>query len=710
MGKLIRLVLFAIIGLFALVLVASVAIPFLVDANDFKDDIARLVQEKTGRTLELEGNLKLSIFPWLGLELGAAKLSNAPGFANEPFAAIDKAQIRVKLLPLLKKRVEMDTLLLDGLVLNLEKNAKAQTNWADLAGETAESKPQEPAEAGTPGAGLAGFAIGGLQINDARVVWDDRSTDIRYVFSPFSLKTGAVTPGKPVAVDLQVHAVGTKPAIKGDTSFAGDLAVSQDFKQVTIKGADLSVDLSGEGLPVAQIKGELKSDISLDLDAQTFGAENLALSMLGVTLEGRLSGEKILGDARTVSGDFKLKPFSPRKLLVDMNGSAPATSDAAVLNRADAQWALRLAGNSVELSDLIAHLDDTSIEGKLGVSDLQKKAIHFDLAVDQIDADRYLPPPTQSQAATPAQAAAAAPAALPLDALRALNLDGSLKIRDLKAYQLRSQNVEITVTAADGKVRVHPAKAQLYDGAYDGDVGLEVQGDRLRVTTDESLSKVHIGDLLKDMTGKDTVTGTLNAAAKLSGVGATADGIKNSLSGNMALAFADGAVKGVNVVRIVRQAQAVLKGKPYTEKSGAEQTDFSTLTATASVDNGVVRNDDLDAKSPLLRIQGKGMVDLGKQSIDYLLTTTVVGSLEGQGGKELAELSGIPIPIEVSGTFSAPSYKPRLDEALQQVAGAKVKEEVEKKKEEVTQKAQEKLQKKLDKALDGKLKGLFNNY
>jgi AsmA protein len=210
------------------------------------------------------------------------------------------------------------------------------------------------------------------------------------------------------------------------------------------------------------------------------------------------------------------------------------------------------------------------------------------------------------------------------------------------------------------------------------------------------------------MTGKDTVTGTLSAVAKLSGTGDNPDAIKKALNGNLALSFSDGAVKGVNLVRVVRQAQAVVKGKPYVEKSEVEQTDFSTLTATASVADGVVRNNDLEAKSPLLRIQGKGSVNLGKESIDYLLTTTIVGTLEGQGGRELSDLKGIPIPIEVNGTFSKPRYEPRLDEALKQVAGEKVKEKVEEEKEKLREKAEKKLQKKLGKELGDGLKGLFH--
>jgi AsmA protein len=158
---------------------------------------------------------------------------------------------------------------------------------------------------------------------------------------------------------------------------------------------------------------------------------------------------------------------------------------------------------------------------------------------------------------------------------------------------------------------------------------------------------------------------------------------------------------------MIRKAKATLKGKPYTGQEEPEQTDFSVLSATATVTNGVIRNDDLSAKSPLLRVAGKGSVDLAKESIDYLLTTTVVGSLEGEGGRDLGELKGIPIPVEINGTFAKPGYKLRLDEAIKQAAGEQIKQKVDEKKQELQEKVEKKLQKKLGDDLGDQLKGIF---
>ncbi len=120
MGKLLRVILYLLGGLLLLIVATAIIVPLVVDPNDFKDEIAQVVESKTGRGLAIEGDLGLSVFPWLGLEIGPTSLSNAPGFSEAPFAQMDAVEVRVKLMPLLRKELEMDTVLLKGLRLSLE--------------------------------------------------------------------------------------------------------------------------------------------------------------------------------------------------------------------------------------------------------------------------------------------------------------------------------------------------------------------------------------------------------------------------------------------------------------------------------------------------------------------------------------------------------------------------------------------------------------
>ena len=128
MGKFLKIVLGLVALAAALVIVLAVVLPFIIDPNDFKNQIAAAVQENTGRTLSIDGNIGLSVFPWLGLEIGQARLSNAQGFGEQPMASIEKVEVRVKLLPLLHKQLETDTIKLSGLSLRLGKDASGRSN------------------------------------------------------------------------------------------------------------------------------------------------------------------------------------------------------------------------------------------------------------------------------------------------------------------------------------------------------------------------------------------------------------------------------------------------------------------------------------------------------------------------------------------------------------------------------------------------------
>jgi len=195
----------------------------------------------------------------------------------------------------------------------------------------------------------------------------------------------------------------------------------------------------------------------------------------------------------------------------------------------------------------------------------------------------------------------------------------------------------------------------------------------------ETLAAVQVGPLLKDLTGKDSLTGRTQASANLVTSGQTPEDFKKTLNGKVSFAFTEGAVKGFNLAAMIRKAQARINGQPPPAETGPNQTDFSEITGTASVTNGIVRNRDLMAKSPLLRVEGTGDIDLPQESLDYLVTAKVVGSLKGQGGKELTDVKGVPIPIQLSGTFTEPKYKIRLDKALKASAEKKVKKKLDKK-------------------------------
>ena len=708
MGKLLKFLAYAIGGLVVVVIIAALVIPLIVDPNDYKDQISRVVKDKTGRDLTIGGDISLSVFPWLALGIKEVSFSNAPGFGDQPFAQVKDVEVGIKLMPLLRKEVEMSTLVLDGLKLSLARNGQGVANWDDLVAATSAPAPEaavEEKETSPAGSPLAALAIGGVRISDAQLVWDDRAGGVHYEIPDLDLTLGEITPGQPVDFQLGAKFASAEPRLDSQIEVAGIVSVSEDLQQFGVKDLVADVAAQGETLPGGKLQANLSSQVSMDLHKQTLDLPELVLNALGMRVHGQMAGTGITGDTPQFKGSLKVDEFVPRDVIKQLGVELPPTGDPGVLGKADMNLSFAAGLDQATVSALKLRLDDSTLDGSAAVKNFTQAAITFDLALDEIDLDRYLPPQTEAAPPTPAEAAAGGAGALPVETLRTLNLDGSMKIGKLKVAQLRSTDILVRIKAKEGVVRVNPAKASMYEGSYTGDVTLDVTKAKPRISMNEALKGIQAGPLLKDLTGDDQLRGTANLSAKLNAVGDTPDAMTRTVNGDAAFAFTNGAVKGINIARLIRQAKATLAGKPRPADEGPDETEFSELRGTATVTNGFVRNDDLTAMSPLLRVAGKGTADLPGEKLDYLLTTKIVGSLEGQGGKELDELKGLEIPVRIFGSFSEPQYKVDLAKVMEGKAREKVDKQIDKQKE----KLQEKLQDKFGEDVGGKLKGLFGN-
>jgi len=261
------------------------------------------------------------------------------------------------------------------------------------------------------------------------------------------------------------------------------------------------------------------------------------------------------------------------------------------------------------------------------------------------------------------------------------------------------------ITARNGNIQLLPLQADLYQGQYRGHIVFDVRKDTPKISVDEKISAVQAGPLLKDMLGDDKVSGTVNLAAKITTIGITPEAITKNLNGTANFNVNDGAIKGVNLGQIIREAYARIKKKPAPEKT-TNQTDFAQMSGSVRIRNGVVHNKDLQIKSPMLRVAGKGRVDLPKQRIDYLLNTSIVETDQGQDGKDVSELKSLTIPVKVTGTFTEPEFKPDLAPILEARAKAKLTRQ----KNKLKKKARKKLDEKkagAEKKLKEKLEGLF---
>ena len=695
-----------------LVIVAIVALPMLVEPQDIKDQLSARIKAQTGRDLSIPGEVKLSVFPWLGASLGEVKLGNASGFSAPVFASTSKVDVRVKLLPLFSRRVEMDTVTVHGLTVNLERNKQGASNWDDLAGQGGDKGASSTSAGEAAGQGLAGIAIGGIDVRDATLSFSDKRAGQVYSLNNLNVTTGALGAGKPVTFELGFDLNSAAPAISAHVVAMASVEANAQAKSVLISALSITANLKGDSLPGGKVDATLVTDIGVDGVKHTATVRNLAVNLLNLAMTGSLDASN-LDKTPAISGELKVASFNPRDVLKALGQSVPNTSDANALTKLSVSTQLSGSTDSLALKPLSVVLDDSTLKGEARVSNFAKPAMRFALRLDAIDLDRYLPPGTEAKPATPAVAAGKA-AEAPTDSLRALDIAGTFEADKVKIAKLNLTAVKATLNAKNGLIRLNPVSAKLYSGSYAGNISLDARKQTPVIALNEKLSAVQIGPLLVDLQGKDPLTGTANITAELTALGSTEESIKKSLNGNLSFQFLNGAVKGVNIGKMIRDAKSSLGGAATSGSDGA-QTDFASITATATVNNGLVTSKDLSAKSPLLRVSGNGTANLAQQTIDYKVTATVVATSKGQGGKGLDDLAGVPIPVQVTGTFADPKYGLDMQALGQALAKSKAKDLVDAQKGKVVEKAEEKLGGTVSKILGGDnkggglLKGLLGN-
>ncbi|MDH3629552.1 MAG: AsmA family protein [Gammaproteobacteria bacterium] len=578
MKKIIRYLIIGVVAAIAF-LVAMVAIFVAVfDPNDYKQDLTELVREQTGRELQFHGDVDLTVFPVLGMKLGAMSFSNAEGFGALPMVKVKEASISVDLASLVTFAPEIDKLVLRDLELNLIRNKAGVTNWDDLVAQTAPGT--ETGATDEPGEDESEFeikgAFGGLDLENIKLLWQDEQAGSEFRIIDLDISTGRIEPNQPFPMTLHL-----------DASASGDL------------------------------------DIIFDIEANV-------------------------------------------EYLIEQQ-----------------QLALR---------DMALNLNEFQIGGSVQVANFAKPALKFDLSSDNLDVDALLgtPPATGPAEADASQGDAASEDVqieLPMQSLRDLDIDGTLKIAQIKVQNLRMSDLDIKLEAQNGLVSMKPIKLNTYGGKVETSVVLDAKSDIPKYDITKSIQGVQVGDLLKDFSGEATIVGTLNAEANLTTRGEWLSKLKQNSNGTLNLAFLDGAVNGFNIRQSIDAAKAKFSGKEA-PPAEALKTDFSSLTISGVIKNGVFSSDDLDLQAPLLRVGGKGSANLNSEEIDYQVNAKLVESVEGQQSGSADDLAGLEIPVGIKGPFNAPKIDVLLDEMMKakvDAEKAKIKAEIDKQKEELKQ-------------------------
>ncbi|MCR4305139.1 MAG: AsmA family protein [Gallionella sp.] len=577
---------------------------------------------------------------------------------------------------------------------------------------------------------------------------DGASGNIAAVLSVPSLE-GSLKSLKAGALNLDLKIKLPQPRLDIAAQLKTSLTLDPEKQSVQLHGLDLQA--SGSALDISDLKIKAGGDANANLTTKEFGARKFSLQATGkkgkdsfeavldapqlgfaknifsgdrLTLNAKLDGAfgNIVASMSLPGVEGNEKSFKVSALALDLDVKQPEQTfkvkfsspvsgsiQAQQINLGNLVIAVKATGDklpnksvssemkgSVQVdaikesvqANLAGGLLQSKVKAKVGVKGFANPAINFDVDVDQFDADLYLPKPP---------AAAAAPKAkepeqpLDLSALRTLNLDGSLRIGALKVANVKSSQVRLDVKAHNGLVNLNPLSANLYQGSINGSLSVNAQATPV-IAIKQNLSGINIATLLKDALELDMLEGKGNVAVDLTMQGNTISAMKKAANGSLSLNLADGAIKGINLPKLVQGVQSLGKssGAQTLGVNKDEKTEFSEFKASFKVTNGVAHNDDLSVKAPMLHIAGNGDIDIGNDSINY---TTKATLQKNQGGGSLL------VPVQLSGPFTGLKYKVDFGAMLADVAKQKVDAKVDAAKEDIKAKAQDKLK--------SKLKGLF---
>jgi AsmA protein len=617
--KVLRYALYAVAGLVALVAAALTAAAMIVDGAFVKTRLERAMQARH-RTLRIEGVPTLTLFPVAGISLGKTTLSEPD--SDKPFVSLDSAQVAVRVMPLLSSEVAVEKLQASGLDVHLVRRKDGSMNFADLAGG---AERHGGAAAAPPRLRLAEVLV-----DHARLSYRDEASGREVEVRDFSLKTGRLDGSTPGQVALEMHVTGHRPEMDLRALSSGTMRFDLGKSEFAFDGFD------------ATLKGKIEHDtVAAQLSAPK--VEVTPMRAAGSEVRGKV---QIKGPHRDVDASLRIAA---------VEGTASALTIPAIeldLSAAVERFATKAKLRAAVKANLEKQALDADVSGKLDDSNLKaslrlKKfvplAATFDVSADRLDLDRYLGPAQKDKSDE----------RIDLGALRGKTVSGKIAIGALVARRAKLQDVKAAMRLAGGKLEVSPWSARLYGGTVSGTLTAEADGNRFHLK--ETAQGVALGQLLRDAAQKDVLEGRGDVDADVQAAGATVPALKRSLGGRARLHIKDGAIKGVNLAdsaRNLKSAVGIKQGKADLSK----KTDFSELSASFDIKNGVAHNDDLKAASPFLRLGGAGNLDIGGNTIDYVAKATLVATAKGQGGRAAGEVAGVTIPVKLSGALDSPDW------------------------------------------------------
>ena len=653
-GKILGLVL---LGLLLIIVALGFALSHLFDPNDYKDEIRQIARDKAHIELTLNGDIGWSLFPWLGLELHDASVATLAA-PTQPFADLQMLGLSVRVLPLLRKEVQMSDVRVEGLNLRLTRDKDGHGNWQDIGKPAPEaSTTQTPATAeATPASKPDSVSqplkldIDSLTVNNARVEYNDERNGQQFSAESIQLSTGPIHEATSTPVKLTAFLGTNQPVMRVKTQVDGKLRFDRVLKRYQFEDMKVVGEASGEPLQGKTMTFAAQGQILVDLAANIAEWSGLKISANQLRALGELKAND-LDKTPQISGGLSIAQLDLAKFLDSIGHPLPNMAQGSL---SKVELVSRLSGtpNSMAFDELNLKVDDSTFTGRIAVEDFAKQALRIQLKGDTFDADRYLPAKSgqanSASAARKAEVQSSEVGALaasgdtplpdaptksgwstekiiPVTRLKALDLNADISFGQLKLTQLPIQNAVLKATSKDGLLTLQTLSGNLYKGNFAANGSLDVRPMLPVAALQTRITNVPVDKILQSQGQKPPVTGLLTLNSNLTGSGESQSALIQSLNGTASFALNDGMLLNANIEQQLCKGISVLNRKSLTSAPQGKDTPFKELKGSLVFRNGVASNPDLIVRIPGMSVKGDGDIDLRVLGMDYRIGIVIEG-------------------------------------------------------------------------------------
>ena len=738
-GKILGLVL---LGLLLIIVALGFALTHLFDPNDYKDEIRQIARDKAHIELTLNGDIGWSLFPWLGLELHEASVATLAKPA-EPFADLQMLGLSVRVIPLLRREVQMSDVRVEGLNLRLNRDKDGHGNWEDIGKAPASASPNTsatpPAAAGEPAPATTAQAekpaqpirldIDSLTVNNARVEYRDERTGKQFSAESIQLSTGPVHDSTNIPVKLTAFLGTNQPVLRVRTELAGELRFERALQRYKFEDMKLSGEVAGDPLQGKTMTFAAQGQLLLDRAANVAEWTGIKISANQLRALGELKAND-LDKTPQISGGLSIAQFDLAKFIDSIGQKLPPMAEGS-LSKVELVSQVAATPTRLSLDSLNLKLDDSTFSGRIAVEDFAKQSLRVSLKADTFNVDRYLPPKsaeansakqvrqaevanTESEAMAGAGSSPLPPSPtkgpwsterlLPVERLSKLDVDADLTFGQLTLDKLPIQNAALKATGLGGLLTLENLRGDLYDGNFEAKGTLDVRQQVPALNMQTRISKVPVEKILESQGKNPPVQGLVTLDSALTSSGNSQSVLIDNLNGNASFVINNGVLLNANLEQQLCKGIATLNRKTLTGEPRGKDTPFEELKGNLTFHNGVASNPDLKVRIPGMTVNANGDIDLRVLGMDYRVGVIVEGDksdMPDPACQVSERFVGIEWPLRCRGPLELGAKACRVDnERMGQVASKLAGERI-------SEKIDEKLGEKVSPELKNALKGLF---